>query len=748
MEEGRARIAGIVRSVVYQNEDTGFAVVRIALPDDEEETVVTGCAPYIAPGEELEVEGEWSDHPAYGRQFKGLRFDRGLPSDEEGVLTYLSSGIIKGVGPVSAKLIVSRFGEESLDILANEPERLAEIKGLSAAKAKRAGEQFRRHAGMRITTDFLVRHGFEPSLALPLYRKYGPEGAAAVRENPYLLVGGEFGVEFSRVDTVALSLGIDGNSPERLRAALLYELAYNMDRGHSFIPRDKLIAATAALLKWDEDDGSLSYSYEELVMDGRVCEEEVAGHNAAYLYDMRVSEAYVAARLLRMTEDGPDEPDNLELHAHIAAQECGVELAPLQLEAVLTAGRGRLMLLTGGPGTGKTTAVRAVIALYARLGLKTALTAPTGRAAKRMSELCGADAFTLHRLLEIAADSESGKFGFVHDEGNPLEYDAVIVDETSMIDIRMMHALLLALPSEARLVLVGDPDQLPSVGPGNVLCDIITAGIADTVALKEIFRQAQTSAIITNAHAVNRGEANFFKNTRESDFFFVRCGEKEETVATVVSLCRDRIPGWLHIDHSCIQVLTPTRRYETGTNNLNRVLQEALNPPAPDKPERMYGDYVFRVGDRVMQVRNNYDISWRRTDMSELGSGVFNGDVGRILGIDARGQTVTVLFDDRLVDYDFEMLADLEPAYAMTVHKSQGSEYDVVILVVGGSGGALFNRKVLYTAITRAKTMMVVVGEERTLVRMAGNDRPNSRYSGLAYRLTHGVSDESIMENG
>lgn len=724
-------IEGTVESVIFRNEENGYTVLRLDTGGDEPATVV-GCMPGTAPGEGLLVQGCWSRHSSYGAQFKAEVIQRRIPQGKKAVFEYLSSGAVRGVGAATARRLVDEFGDDLFRVLEEEPESLTRLKGITRKRAQQIGEAFRRQMGMRRLLEFLSGHGLPLQLGMPLYRQYGDRALEVLRENPYLLLGEELGVPFSTADELALSLGMEGDDPQRIEAALLFELTHNLNNGHAFLPRRKLIPATAQLIGVEGE--CLDEGLDVLLEQGCVVEETVAGEDACYLATLHGAESYVAFRLGEMSDHELNPPPGLDRLIDRIEREQGITYAPQQRGAVVTAARRQVMLLTGGPGTGKTTSLRGVLALFDALGLETALAAPTGRAAKRLGETCGAEAFTIHRLLETQFDSHTGQLVFSHDESDPLTADAVIVDETSMVDIVLMRALLAALRGDCRLVLVGDPDQLPSVGPGNLLSDLLRSGRVPTVRLTEIFRQAAQSAIIMNAHAINRGQLpDLTKNG--SDFFFLRRRDPRRLVDTIVELVARRLPQNLGIPSDQIQVLSPTRRRQTGTAALNEALQAALNPPAPDKPERRFGPYVFRLGDRVMQVKNNYDILWKSGSGSGAGMGIFNGDIGQISALDPRAEVVTVDFDGRVAEYTADMLSELEPAYAMTVHKAQGSEYRAVILAALDGAPILLTRGVLYTAVTRARELFIAVGEEAVLARMVANDRQQRRYSGLRARL-------------
>ena len=727
-EAERSLIEGTVESVIYQNQENGYTVLRLDGGEGQTLTVV-GCMPGVAPGEGIAVEGTWTRHASYGEQFKAEAVERRTPAGTKAIFDYLSSGAVKGIGAATARRMVEEFGEETLTVLEEHPERLTQIKGVTRKKALAMGENFRLQMGMRRLLEFLGEHEVPLQLAMPLYRKYGDRALEIIRGNPYLLVDGELGVEFSTADKLALSMGMEGDDPQRIEAGLLFELAHNLDNGHTFLPRRKLLPATAQLIELEGETEALEDALEALLERGEVIQETVANEEAVYLHDLCEAEQYVAFRLAEMARGEQVPPHGLDGLIDRIQAEQGIVYAPQQRQAVELAAASQVMLLTGGPGTGKTTSLRGVLALFDQLGLETALAAPTGRAAKRLGELCGMEAATIHRLLETQYDPRSGRLVFARDEDDPLRADAVIVDETSMVDILLMRGLLSALRPECRLILVGDPDQLPSVGPGNLFSDLIRSGVVPMVRLTEIFRQAAESAIVRNAHGVNRGELPDLRDNKH-DFFFLRRKDPARAAETIVELVQTRLPNNMGIPPEQIQVLSPTRKRVTGTAALNRAIQEAVNPPAPDRPERRFGEYVFRQGDRVMQVRNNYDVIWK--DGLTTGMGVFNGDIGRIVEVDNRSELITVDFEGRLVEYTPDMLGELEPAFAV---KAQGSEYRAVILSVSDGAPVLLTRGVLYTAITRARELLILVGDEDVVARMTANDRQQRRYSGLRWRL-------------
>ena len=723
---------GTVHSVIFQNAENGYTVLRLLTEEGEVITVV-GCIPCVAPGEHLAVSGEWETHPQHGEQLKALELERTLPEDEDEILSYLASGICKGVGPATAQRIVDRFGVETLDILEREPERLSLIKGITAKKAQEIAESFRQHMGLRRLMAFLAQYQLPPVLAMQLRQQYGDAALRMVQDNPYLLSNDVCGVEFAVTDEIAMSMGFPLDSRERLQAAVTFELSHNENNGHVFLPRNKLVAATCQLLECGDE--VVEQALDELIEHRAVVQEQVANVEACYLRRLWEAEVSACARMNSLLAVDADESRQADRTLAEIEAEQGITYAPQQREAVRLAATNGVLILTGGPGTGKTTTVRGIVALFQKMGLDIVLAAPTGRAAKRMSELTGMDAQTVHRMLGMNWNEAAHQVTFLKNEKEPLEADAVIVDEMSMVDLPLFSALLRALKPGTRLVLVGDADQLPSVGAGNVFSDLIRSKRVETVFLREVFRQAEQSAIIRNAHAVNLGEPPKM-DSNQGDYFFLCRRDGQRAVSTVVELCKTRLPENMGIPTEQIQVLTPTRKGVTGTANLNRLLQEALNPRVPGKREILWGERVFREGDRVMQTRNDYDVIWTKED-GTIGTGMFNGDVGKIAQIDPSGEWLAIDFDGRVATYSVEMLNEVDLAYAQTVHKAQGSEYRCVVMAAMPAAQSLMVRGVLYTALTRAREMLVVVGDDAALRAMAENDRQQRRYSGLRWRLAH-----------
>lgn len=724
-------LSGTVDSVIYKNEENGYTVLRMTDENGQSVTAV-GCFPYAAAGESMILSGDWMTHSVHGRQFKAEFAQRMMPSGAKAIYSYLAGGAVKGIGPATASMIVDRFGDKALEVLESSPQELAQLRGISAAKAEQISRDFRRQTGLRRLMEFICSFGLRPILAMRLYKFYGDTALNMVRDNPYIISAEHIGGSFAEADALALEMGMDGFSMNRIKAALLFELRHNTGNGHCFIPREKLSAATAQLIGVSEEDADRGI--EELIDSAQLKFDVISGTNACYLPELYEAETDCARRLSAMCRDKREEKADIAGIVSRLQQRQGIKYTDLQLRTLELALKNRVVILTGGPGTGKTTSLRAILALFNTLGYKTLLTAPTGRAAKRMAELTGEEAQTVHRMLGAKFDDDGEKVVFTKNERDRLSCDAVILDEASMVDILLMDAMMRALPPDARLIMVGDADQLPPVGPGNVFSAMIRSGVVPTVRLKEIFRQNEGSRIVRNAHMINRGE---YPNLSENagDFFRLKRLEAAGAIETVSELCTTRLPNKMHIPSEDIQVLSPTRKGELGTVSLNKHLQQALNPPKEGKREKLFGDSVFREGDRVMQIRNNYDIIWQSADGKLSGAGIYNGDIGKIIAVDLETEILKVDFDGRIASYGFDALMELEHAWAMTVHKSQGSEYRAVILALGASAQALLTRGVLYTAVTRAKELLIIVGDEQTAYRMIDNFRQSRRYSALRVRL-------------
>ena len=719
-----------VESVIYSREESGFYVLAVRDTDGEKQTV-RGTIPYPWPGETLTAYGHWGEHPNYGRQFTAENADRGLPEDRHSLFLFLSSDCVKGIGPIMAGQIVEKFGNEALRVIEEQPERLAQIRGIGLGKARKISEEYRRQAELKRLVLFLNSCGIPAEYATRFYGFFGENAFDLLKENPYLLTADGIGAPFHAADSLAAELGIGDADPNRIRAGIRFVLQHNETNGHCFIPYEKLRSAAAEQLKLDPED--LSAPMREMMDEGLLIREQIAGQDACWLPDMHRAECLTAERIAELVRTPVPPVPNLEKLVEACEREQGIRYAPEQREILRCAAESRILAVTGGPGTGKTTSLRGVLSLYRHMGLETLLAAPTGRAAKRMNELTGAEAATIHRLLGARMSETGTGVVFSKNREDPLDCDAVIVDECSMVDIRLMAALLEALPARARLILVGDMDQLPSVGPGNVFSCILRSEVVPSVRLTAIFRQQEDSRIVRNAHMINHGQIPDFSENA-GDCFRLRRLQAQTAAETVVELCAVRLPRKLNIPPEEIQVLSPTRKGTCGTAELNRQLQAVLNPPAPDKAEKPFGDVVFRVGDRVIQTRNDYDIFWKSDD-GRSGLGIYNGEMGILSEINSEEKRLTVDFDGRKAGYAFESLRDLEHAWALTVHKAQGCEYRAVILALNDSPRRLLTRTVLYTAVTRARELLILVGSDQTLVRMIENDKTANRYNALRIRI-------------
>lgn len=724
------KLEGTVEHIVYRKEDSGFTVLELAAED--ELVTVVGEMVSVGEGEELSLLGSYSNHPSYGVQFRAEVCERRLPVTANAILKYLSSGAVRGVGPVLARRLVEAFGDDTLEAMESHPELLSRVKGISPKKAAEIAGEFRRIYGVRTLMAFLAKYQVHPTACVRIWKKWGDASSEMIRSNPYFLTSPDIGLGFERADAIARSLGFDLSDARRARAGLLYVLRHNLTNGHTCLPAGALQKAAGNLLQtesWAPDGDRLEEEMKNLASEEEIFIREAEGQDFAFLPEYYLAERFIAERIALMLMAHPDMGEDCSRQIDLLEQQQGISYAKLQRKAVSAALSSGAFILTGGPGTGKTTAINAILELLEQMGESVALAAPTGRAAKRMSELTGREAKTIHRLLEV--DYRAGEsITFKHNEKNPLKADAVVVDEMSMVDTMLFSQLLRAMKPTARIVMVGDTDQLPSVGAGNVLKDLIQAELVPTVHLQEIFRQAAESLIVTNAHTIVGGEAPDLSR-RDGDFFFLPGGGYEQTAATITDLVVRRLPArYGYSSTGDIQVLSPTRLGPLGTGELNLRLQRALNPKAPGRREMKSMAAVFREGDKVMQTRNNYDIVWTKED-GENGVGVYNGDIGEILAIDPAAQGMTIRFDDRTAEYSFDMAAELELAYAVTVHKSQGSEFECVILALGAPSRKLYYRNLLYTGVTRAKKLLILIGDGRAVPFMVENNRKTLRYTAL-----------------
>ena len=732
------KLAGYVEHIIYRNADNGYTVLNLV--NGEDEITCVGIFSTIAEGENIEATGDYTDHPTYGTQFKVVSFEEKAPEDQEAIERYLGSGAIKGIGLAMAVRIVRRFKEDTFRIIEEEPERLVEVKGISERKAMEIASQVNEKRDLRQAMIFLQQFGITMNLAVKIYNKYGQEVYGILKENPYRLADDIEGVGFRTADDIAAKAGIRTDSDFRVRSGILYTLLQASGEGHTFLPQEELTAKTSELLGIDKE--IIEKNYMDLSIDRKIIMKQSGDQVQIYSSSFYYMEANTATMLreLDITYDVADA--EIEQRIHNIEKQTGMQLDEHQVQAVKEAVRNGLLIITGGPGTGKTTTINTIIRYFEIEGMDIFLAAPTGRAAKRMSETTGFEARTIHRMLELNGGME-GSAGFERNETNPLETDVVIIDEMSMVDITLMNSLLKAIAPGTRLILVGDINQLPSVGPGSVLKDIIQSEAFNVVMLTKIFRQASTSDIIVNAHKINRGEEVSLDN-KSMDFFFLKRYEADIIINVVLQLVKQKLPKFVDATPYDIQVLTPMRKGLLGVERLNGILQQYLNPPDKSKREKEHGDMVFREGDKVMQTKNNYQLEWEiRTKFGltvDKGMGIFNGDMGIITEINDFAETMTVEFDEgRKVEYSYKLLDELELAYAITIHKSQGSEYPAVVIPLLSGPSMLMNRNLLYTAVTRARKCVTLVGNDATFNQMIQNTSQQKRYSGLCDRIRESV---------
>ena len=727
-------LAGYVEHIIYRNADNGYTVLNLVSGEDE--ITCVGIFSAIAEGENIEAQGEYTEHPTYGQQFKVTSFEEKAPEDEEAIERYLGSGAIKGIGLAMAARIVRRFKGDTFRIIEEEPERLAEIKGISNRKAMEIASQVNEKRDLRQAMIFLQQYGITMNLAVKVYQAYGQDVYGIIRENPYRLADDIDGVGFRTADEIAARVGIRMDSDFRVRSGILYTLLQASGEGHTYLPETELTTRASKLLNVTAEQ--VEKQYMDLAIERKIILKQMEDQTQIYAASFYYMEANTATMLKRLNVSYDVSDAEIEQQIRGIEKKSGMTLDEHQVTAVKEAVRNGLLVITGGPGTGKTTTINTIIRYFELEGLEIFLAAPTGRAAKRMSETTGFEARTVHRMLELNGGAE-GSGGFERDESNPLEADVIIVDEMSMVDISLMYSLLKAISVGTRLILVGDVNQLPSVGPGSVLRDIIQSHACNVVMLTKIFRQASTSDIIVNAHKINHGEEVILDN-KSMDFFFLKRYDADVIINVVLQLIKQKLPKFVDATPYDIQVLTPMRKGLLGVERLNGILQRYMNPPANDKVEKEYGSTVFREGDKVMQTKNNYQLAWEiRTKFGltvDKGLGIFNGDMGIIRQINDFAEQMIIEFDEgRMVEYPYKLLDELELAYAITIHKSQGSEYPAVVIPLLGGPMMLMNRNLLYTAVTRARKCVTLVGNEVTFRQMIQNTSQQKRYSGLCDRL-------------
>ena len=727
-------LAGYVEHIIYRNADNGYTVLNLVSGEDE--ITCVGIFSAIAEGENIEAQGEYTEHPTYGQQFKVTSFEEKAPEDEEAIERYLGSGAIKGIGLAMAARIVRHFKEDTFRIIEEEPERLAEIKGISNRKAMEIASQVNEKRDLRQAMIFLQQYGITMNLAVKVYQAYGQDVYGIIRENPYRLADDIDGVGFRTADEIAARVGIRMDSDFRVRSGILYTLLQASGEGHTYLPETELTPRASKLLNVTAEQ--VEKQYMDLAIERKIILKQMEDQTQIYAASFYYMEANTATMLKRLNVSYDVADAEIEQRIRGIEKKSGMTLDEHQVTAVKEAVRNGLLVITGGPGTGKTTTINTIIRYFELEGLEIFLAAPTGRAAKRMSETTGFEARTVHRMLELNGGAE-GSGGFERDESNPLEADVIIVDEMSMVDISLMYSLLKAISVGTRLILVGDVNQLPSVGPGSVLRDIIQSHACNVVMLTKIFRQASTSDIIVNAHKINHGEEVILDN-KSMDFFFLKRYDADVIINVVLQLIKQKLPKFVDATPYDIQVLTPMRKGLLGVERLNGILQRYMNPPANDKVEKEYGSTVFREGDKVMQTKNNYQLAWEiRTKFGltvDKGLGIFNGDMGIIRQINDFAEQMIIEFDEgRMVEYPYKLLDELELAYAITIHKSQGSEYPAVVIPLLSGPMMLMNRNLLYTAVTRARKCVTLVGNEVTFQQMIQNTSQQKRYSGLCDRL-------------
>ena len=726
------RLEGMISDIVFKNEENGYTIAHLANSMDD--IVIVGCMPTLSVGESIEVEGKWVNHKTYGTQFEVSKFMPVIPSSLEGIYAYLSSGMIHGIGEKMAKRIVDKFGVNTLDIIQNNPERLEEVEGIGGKKLKQIVKSYEENRELRNIIIELSPYGITPNYCLKIYKKYKDKSIEVINKNPYRLAEDIRGIGFKIADEIANKIGIDKYSDDRICQGILYALNQSLGSGHTYLPKPILIQEAKKIL--DVEASMIDNCIMALAYDQKIHLEQSNGQQLIYLMPYYMSENGVCKQIIKLSQCEFDDL-NIDIDEEIRSlEEENIKLASNQLLAVKEAINTGVLVITGGPGTGKTTTINTIIKVFENNKKKVVLAAPTGRAAKRMSETSQREAKTIHRLLEMGFATDSDDLMFLKNEEDPINADVVILDEVSMVDILLMYSMLRAIKSGTRVILVGDSDQLPSVGAGNVLKDIIESNVINVVKLNEIFRQAQESMIVVNAHKINKGEP-LFLNSKGKDFFFIRKNTNEEIIDEIVEIVSERLPKFYKLDKlKDIQVLASMRKGDVGVTNLNMALQKSLNKPEKFKVEENFAKRIFRVGDKVMQIKNNYTKKWESEDRKDSGEGIYNGDIGYIYHIDKENKKVHVLFDQvKIVDYTYDELDELDHSFCTTIHKSQGSEFPVVVIPITWAPPMLLSRNLLYTAVTRAKKLVVLVGDVKYLEYMIKNNRTNDRYSNLANKL-------------
>ncbi|HBG5345804.1 TPA: ATP-dependent RecD-like DNA helicase [Clostridioides difficile] len=737
------KLEGMISEIVFKNEDNGYTIAHLVNENDE--IVVVGCMPTLAIGESIEVEGKWVNHKIYGTQFEVNSFMPVTPSSLEGIYVYLSSGMIHGIGEKMAKRIIDKFGVDTLDVIQNSPEKLQEVEGIGSKKVKQIVKSYEEDRELRNIIIELSPFGITPNYCLKIYKKYKSSAIEVINKNPYQLAEDIRGIGFKVADSIANKIGIDKNSKDRICQGILYTLNKSLSNGHTYLPEHVLIQDSEKLLELNGE--IIKECIMMLVYNQKIHIEKVNNENLIYLMPYYLAENGVCSQIVKLSQyEFEDLKIDIDNEINALEEDKKIKLAEKQILAVKEAVNSGVLIITGGPGTGKTTTINAIIDIFENNGKSVTLAAPTGRAAKRMSETSDKEAKTIHRLLEMGFSTDDD-LTFFKDEEDPINSDVIIVDEVSMVDIILMYNLLRAIKLGTRVILVGDSDQLPSVGAGNVLKDMISSNIINVVKLNEIFRQAQESMIIVNAHKINNGEP-LYLNTKGKDFFFIRKSTNEEILNEIIGLVNERLPKFYKVDKlKDIQVLSSMRKGELGVTNLNIELQKYLNKKEKFKVEESFSKRLFRVGDKVMQVKNNYTKKWETEDQKESGEGIYNGDIGYVYHIDKDKKTIYVLFDQtKIVSYLYDELDEIDHSFCTTIHKSQGSEFPVVVLPITWAPPMLLSRNLLYTAVTRAKKLVVLVGDVKYLEYMIKNNRVNQRYSNLGYKLNKFKQEGLLVE--